>query len=77
MSRKKIIRYQITKEGYENEGISERGNQFWRNFELSFNKEEAMKIARDMGNGSEIEQISETRSGKRKVKVWIYNGEND
>ena len=76
MSKKKLLRYTIDKEGYSRQGkywgLDWGKSSFWRNFETAKTMRQAMRKARKMGAGAIIQQVSVTRSGIIKVKEWEY-----
>lgn len=76
MSRKRISRYTIEREGYERQG-TKNGCYFFRTFEFARTMRQAQRWARRMGEGALIEQVSRTRTGKKKVKQWIYKGQDE
>lgn len=71
MSKTKIIRYTVFNPDYERE-YTIKDVTGWRSFETAQTMKQAYKKAVKMGNGSEIEQLSISRSGKIKIKVWVY-----
>ena len=75
MSKKKLIHYRISRIGYERERIRSGGWHSWANHEIAYKLSTATNIARRMGIGSEILQVSKTPTGKRKYKLWIYTGD--
>lgn len=68
MPKTKIICYVVTHDNYLYET-----SRTSRNFEFAKTRKQAERWARRMGLGATITQTSQTRSGKRKQKVWVLN----
>lgn len=71
MTRTRVGRYMIYKDGYEREW-KDRTGRTWTNHEITHFSKTAWKIARRMGDGAVVQQSSFTHSGKRKFNIWIY-----
>jgi len=76
MSRNKVIRYMIYKPDYSRRTEHADGTLVrWRNFEHARTMKRARRYARQMGRGATIQQVYRKPSGKRRVRQWVYQGE--
>lgn len=78
MSKKMIVRYVIENDNYVSHSFIAKGRKVIgtsHKFGFCFakSKKRALVIARKIGPGTTITQISKTRSGKTKLKSWVYS----
>lgn len=74
MSKKQLLQYMIWIDGYKREWTEQDRYRISIGHEVAHKMKTAIRIARRMGIGSEIVRVSQTRSGKKKYKTWVYGG---
>lgn len=68
MTKTRIVCYVVTHDNYLYQTA-----RTSRNFEFAKTRKQADRWVQRMGLGAIITQTSQTRSGKRKQKVWVLN----